>query len=202
VRTGGYTVNAATARRYWAYLGTLTWVLVAAALASGLVATLYALQRPRTEVSSEAYAVYSVVLTQEYGSWFKGKSAVTIVPHTVLEPQGHAGYEACRNQLGKDETWRSLFDEMASEKDEFRIEARLSLPGKYMMQTSAKNDGSVLFFVSVVEFSADGSKAMVLVGHHCGALCGDGLVRELVKNNGAWRMTKDNPTAVGLTKKS
>jgi len=100
----------------------------------------------KNEVSDEAYAVYSAVLDEQYGSWFKGKNGAVIVPHTVLEPQGHPGYKACRQTLGQVELWQGLFDKMVNEKEEFRIEPRLTLPGKYAMQARQESEGSVVFF--------------------------------------------------------
>jgi hypothetical protein len=174
-------------------LRALRSVVLIGAVVSLVASGLDGQKEMRPEVSGEAYAVYSAALSEEYGYWFKGKGSVAIIPHTVLEPQGHPGYESCQQEFVKDDVWRSLFDKMIAEKAKFRIEARLSLPGEYKMQAAKEGDSAVLFFLSAVEFSTDGSKAMVLVGHHCGALCGGGLVRKLVKTRGSWHMIKDQP---------
>jgi hypothetical protein len=174
-------------------LRALRSAVLAGAVASLASSGLNGQEKTTAEVSGEAYAVYSTVLSEEYGSWFKGKGSVAIIPHTVLEPQGHPSYESCQQEFVKDDVWRSLFDKMTAEKAKFRIEARLRLPGKYKMQAAKGGESAVLFFLSAVEFSPDGSKAMVLAAHHCGALCGGGLVRELVKTKGSWHMIKDQP---------
>jgi hypothetical protein len=51
----------------------------------------------RREVAAESYEVYSAMLTQHYGSWFKGKDPVLIHSYTALELQGHQGAN-CRER--------------------------------------------------------------------------------------------------------
>jgi len=146
------------------------------------------------EVSPDAYEVYSAVLTQHYGSWFKQKTPRLIFAQTVLEPQGHSG-GGCRAQAEKNPIVLDLLDKLLSEKQEFRVEGKLRLPGPYKMVTgrlrTPENEEPGVFFLSMVEFSEDRSKAMVLVGRNCGALCGGGYVWILHKSNGSWRMAQD-----------
>jgi hypothetical protein len=101
-------------------------VLVAVMVAAAMKA---ANTQEKTEVSAEAYRVYSAVLTQQYRSWFKGSDPILIIAHTVLEPQGHAGYEGCRAQIPQE--LLPFFDRLVAERREFRIEPKLQLPGPY-----------------------------------------------------------------------
>src|SRR5579864_416222 len=84
----------------------------------------------RKEVTADAYDVYSAVLTQQYGSWFKQPRSVLVLSRTVLEPQGHSGGD-CRAQAEKDPIARKLFDKLLSENQQLRIEPRFRLPGPY-----------------------------------------------------------------------
>jgi len=155
-----------------------------------LLLVIYALStfgQAQEEVSSEAYDVYSAVLTQHYGSWFKEKVPVLIFSKTVLEPQGHSG-GGCKPQAEKNPVVLNLLDKLLSEKQQLRIEGKLRLPRPYKMVTgklqSSENDESGVFSLSGVEFSGDRSRAMVLVEQDCGALrlCGTGYVWMLHKS--------------------
>ena len=84
----------------------------------------------RKEVSTDSYDVYSAVLSQQYGSWFKQKAPVLILPHTVLEPQGHSGGN-CPIQAQRKATVKELLDKLLLEKHELRIGQRLRVPGPY-----------------------------------------------------------------------
>jgi hypothetical protein len=146
----------------------------------------------REEVSADSYDVYSAVLAQHHGSWFKQKELVLISSHTVLEPQHHQG---CRAQGEQSPVVRGLLDKLLAEKQEFRIAAKLRLPGPYKILTGKSdirtNHEPGLVFLSAVEFSDDRSKAIVLVGHICGGLCGGGYVWILDKRNGSWHISND-----------
>jgi len=147
----------------------------------------------RREVSADSYDVYSAVLTLHHGSWFNQKEPVLISSHTVLEPQHHQG---CPAQGEQSAVVRNLLDKLLAEKQEFRIAAKLRLPGPYNILTGKAdirtNQEPGLVFLSAVEFSEDRSKAMVLVGHVCGGLCGGGYVWILDKRNGSWRISNDH----------
>lgn len=149
----------------------------------------------RAAVTADSYQVYSAVLTQQYGSWFKDNHPVLIIPHTVLEPQGHPGYESCRASVEQD--LLKVFDKLAAETREFRIETRLELPGPYKMLMGKtiirENKEPGVVFLSAVEFSKDRSKALVLVGHSCAGLCGGGSVRSLEKRPDGWHLTNNQP---------
>ena len=67
---------------------------------------------------------------------------------------------------------------------------------KAIQQRSRVADGfpfnaSVLFHVSAVGFSRDGTRALVYVGHYCGGLCGGGTYHFLVKKDGKWQVDKE-----------
>jgi|ERR1035441_6267743 hypothetical protein len=67
---------------------------------------------------------------------------------------------------------------------------------KAIQQRSRVADGfpfnaSVLFHVSAVGFSRDGTRALVYVGHYCGGLCGGGTYHFLVKKDGKWQIDKE-----------
>jgi hypothetical protein len=150
--------------------------------------------KPTQEVEPEAYAVYSAILTQHYASWFKGKDPVLISSYTRLEPQGHQGSN-CRERAKDKKTVQDLLEQLLSEKESFQISPKLRVPGKYqMVRRSAQvreNQEPGLVFFSNVEFSPDRSKAMILVGHNCGGLCGNGFVWILDKHGGRWSLAKD-----------
>ncbi len=148
----------------------------------------------RKEVAADSYDVYSAVLTQHYRSWFKQNDPVLIAQHTVLEPQGHGG-GGCRAQAERNAIVRGLLDRLLAEKQEFGIAAKLRLPGPYKISTGKArireyHEPGIVFF-SAVQFSEDRSKAMVLVGHSCGSLCGDGQVWILDKRDGGWHLSND-----------
>jgi hypothetical protein len=150
--------------------------------------------KPRQEVSAESYEVYSAILSQQYASWFKGKDPVLIYPYTALEPQGHPGVN-CRERAGSVKVVLDLLDQLFSEREGFQISAKLRLPGKYQIlkgkTQSPENEEPGIVFLSNVEFSPDRSKAMVLVGHNCGGLCGTGFVWILDKHGDRWSLAKD-----------
>jgi hypothetical protein len=150
--------------------------------------------KPKEEVTAESYEVYSAVLTQHYGSWFKGKDPVLISSSTALEPQGHQGAN-CRERAKGLETVRDLVEQLLSEKERFLVSPKLQLPGDYHMvkgKSQIREDQQPgVVFLSKVEFSPDRSKAVVLVGHSCGRLCGDGLVWILEKHDDSWVLAKD-----------
>ena len=148
----------------------------------------------RKQVSADSYDVYSAVLTQHYASWFKQKKPIQILSHTVLEPQGHSG-GGCRAQAEKDSTRLDLLEKLLSENQQLRIEDKLHLPGPYKMITGklrGPEDREVgIVSLSAVEFSQDHSRAMVLVAHDCGPLCGTGYVWILRKVGHGWAMDKE-----------
>ena len=148
--------------------------------------------RPTKEIAAESYEVYSAVLTQHYSSWFKGKGPVLIYSHTALEPQGHQG---CRVQTMTAGVVQDLVGVLLAEKEEFQILPRMRLPGKYEMVKGTaevrENQEPGIVFFSNVEFSPDRSKAIVLVGHSCGPLCGDGFVWILEKHGDRWSLARD-----------
>ena len=160
-----------------------------------VVAVVGVVAQDRKEVDAESYDVYSAVLTRHYKSWFMQKEPVLIIAHTVLEPQGHTGSAQCRGQEGQDADDQELLDKLVAEKLEFRIEGKLRLPGPYKMLKGKagirENQEPGVVFLSAVEFSTDRSKAMVLVGHNCGGLCGDGIVRTLVKRGDGWHLANN-----------
>jgi len=168
-------------------------VLVAVMVAAAMKA---ANAEEKTEVSAEAYRVYSAVLTQQYRSWFKGSDPILIIAHTVLEPQGHAGYEGCRAQIPQE--FLPLFDRLVTEKREFRIEPKLKLPGTYKMfhgkAIIRENKEPGVVFLSVVEFSNDHSRVVILAGHSCGGLCGSGSLQSLEKRSDGWHVAKNQPS--------
>jgi hypothetical protein len=156
-----------------------------------------AIAQEKQEVTAESYQVYSAVLTQQFGSWFKGEEPVVIMPHTVLEPQGHEGYQSCHAEVAKDAALVKLLDKLVAKTQEFRIAPKLQLPGPYkMLKGNANiraNKEPGIVFLSAVEFSKDHSKALVLVGHSCGGLCGGGSVRSLEKRCEGWYLSKKQP---------
>jgi hypothetical protein len=52
-------------------------------------------------------------------------------------------------------------------------------------------NASVIFHVSAVGFSRDGTRALVYVGHDCGGLCGGGRYHLLVKKDGQWQVDRE-----------
>jgi hypothetical protein len=170
----------------------LNAVLLTIALVAGVAELASPQERKRKEVRADSYEVYSAVLAQHYGTWFKQKEPVLILPHTVLEPQGHQG---CGSQTEQSTVVRRLLDKLLAEKEQFQIAPKLQLPGKYRILTTKaeirENAEPGVVFLSSVEFSEDRSKAMMLVGHNCGGLCGDGHVWILDKGKDGWRMSKD-----------
>ena len=159
-----------------------------------LLVAISCVAQKRKEVSSDSYDVYSAVLTQHYASWFKQKEPVQILSHTVLEPQGHSD-GGCRARVEKDPTRLELLEQLLSENQQLRIADKLRLPGRYKMFTGKlrgpedREVGIVSF--SAVEFSRDRSKAMVLVAHDCGPLCGTGYVWILSKVDHGWAMDRE-----------
>jgi hypothetical protein len=83
----------------------------------------------RKEVTTESYEVYSAVLAQHYGSWFKRKDPVLIFSETALEPQGHQGAN-CGERTTKVKVVEDLLEKLLSEKEKFQIFPKLRLPGK------------------------------------------------------------------------
>ena len=146
----------------------------------------------RKEVCADCYDVYSAVLSQQYGSWFKQKEPVLIAGHTVLEPQHHQG---CPTQGEQNAVVQQLLNKLLAEKQELRIAAKLRLPGPYKIFSGKteipENREPGLVFLSAVEFSEDRSKAIVLVGHVCGGLCGGGYVSILERRNGDWHKASE-----------
>jgi hypothetical protein len=141
----------------------------------------------RKEVNADSYDVYSAVLGQQYGAWFKQREPVLIAAHTVLEPQHHQG---CPAQGEQSVVVRQLLDKLLAERQEFRVAAKLRLPGPYKIFSGKteipENHEPGLVFLSAVEFSEDRSKAIVLIGHRCGGLCGGGYITVMEKRNGGW----------------
>lgn len=148
----------------------------------------------RKEVATESYEVYSAVLAQHYGSWFKGKDPVLIFSETAFEPQHHRGAN-CGQRTTKVKVVQDLLEKLLSEKEKFQIFPKLQLSGKYRILKGKaqirENHEPGVVFLSNVEFSPDGSKALVLVGNNCGGLCGHGLVWALDKRSDGWHLAKD-----------
>ena len=172
---------------------TIRSILLLVALVAGNAQSSFSGQdRDRKEVSTDSYAVYSAILTQHYGSWFRQKEPILVLPYTVLEPQGHQG---CRTQAQQSAVVQDLLRMLLAEKEQFRIAAKFRLPGPYKVLTGKaeirENHEPGAVFLSAVGFSRDSSKAIVLVGHNCGGLCGDGYVWILDKRKGNWHMTHD-----------
>jgi len=166
-------------------------VALGASATGGAVAQL----SERTEVSKDSYDVYSALLTQHYGSWFKWQQ-VLISASTVLESQGHPGSVAgCRQQVAQRTVVRDLFAKLVSEKQQFWIAAKLQVPGQYKMfeskRATLENGESSVFFLSPVEFSDDGSRAVVFAARDCGALCGEGHLWILDKHSNHWQLVSE-----------
>jgi len=51
-----------------------------------------------------------------------------------------------------------------------------------------------VLYVSLPAYSADGSRAVIVLGTGCGSLCGVGEIVELEKKDGVWRRTRDQET--------
>jgi|HubBroStandDraft_4_1064222.scaffolds.fasta_scaffold739472_2 hypothetical protein len=171
------------------------WAIIAISIATAGVA--FGQQStPMKEVAAESYEVYSSVLSEHYGSWFKEKDPPLISSYTALEPQGHPGVGAnCRERAKDVQVLQDLLGQLVSEKEKFQISSKLRLPGKYQMVKGKshirENQEPGIVFLSNVEFSPDRSKAIVLVGHSCGPLCGDGFVWILDKHGDHWSLAKD-----------
>jgi hypothetical protein len=167
-------------------------ILLALVLVVSSAKSAVAQEKQRAEVSVDSYEVYSAVLNQRHGSWFKQKEPVLISSHTVLEPQHHQG---CPVQGEQSAVVRNLLSKLLAEKQEFKIAAKLRLPGPYELFTGRAdirtNHEPGLVFLSAVEFSEDRSKAIVLVGHICGGRCGGGYVWILDRRNGSWQISND-----------
>ena len=142
-------------------------------------------------IESASYAVYSALLTQQYGTWFRKNKFVQIAARTIPPDHSHGDYMARCSTNANDETDRQLIQRLLTQVDETeKLEGKLNLPGQYVL---VKGKPSIregvepgIVTLSAVVFSADGKRAVVWVGNSCGSLCATGLMWRLDKTAQGW----------------
>ena len=150
--------------------------------------------RPSETKESDPYAVYSALLTQEYGEWFRKNKFVQIAARTIPLDRSHGDYMARCSTDANDETDRQLIMRLLSQVDQSeKLKAELNLPGQYVLvegrATILEGVEPRIVTLSSVVFSADAKRALVWVGNSCGGLCGTGLMWRLDKTPQGWRAT-------------
>jgi hypothetical protein len=149
-------------------------------------------------VEPESYAIYSTLLSQHYGEWFRKNKSVAISVYTAAPSHGPGSELIARCESGADnETDRELIGYLWSSPSK-RLEAKLAVPGAYHLTEGKANVREGLepgiIWLSPVAFSEDRRHAMVWLRNFCGGLCGSGMMWTLDSRDGDWKVGKSIPS--------
>jgi hypothetical protein len=147
-----------------------------------------------TAVGSESYDVYSALLAQRYGFWFRQDRVVKIAAYTTVPSHGRGGnlIAQCIAEA-ENESDRELIKHLSSaQSPPQRLEAKLIIPGRYTIVDGKPDfqEGTEpgIVWLSSVAFAKDQRHAMVWVRNFCGGLCGSGMMWKLDLTIHGWRV--------------
>jgi hypothetical protein len=158
----------------------------------------------------DSYNIYSMSLRTELPPQWK-ITAWAIKQETQTFPNhGVSNGNNLRLCLDPSQDQKSIYlplieDYATRNKKKLVLERKFDLPQyalvdsteiRAIQQRSRTADGfpfnvSVIFHVSTVGFSREGTRALVYVGHDCGSLCGGGQYHLLVKVDGQWQVDRE-----------
>jgi hypothetical protein len=162
-------------------------------------------------LSPEDYAVYSALLLnrgkpEDPEERWDDKPDLIIAEATDSEENGNSnmwGFRSNSKQRPADDTVKNF---NSRQKSSCQLTSQLDSAISYRLLSSAEHDkffekkgvagwsdfykkypkSSGFWTFSPVGYNAQGSEALVYVGHHCGGLCGTGHLVLLAKENGRW----------------
>lgn len=139
-------------------------------------------QELKVEDDSDAYAIYSVLLSAEQPRvtvWnIRNQTERGPLRMCVIPPPD------------QEQIYRSVIEQFKTRNQEkLSLKRSFDLPAYNLVCPQDK--ALPVFEVSAVGFNNEHTRALVYVGHHCGSLCGGGTYHLMVKINGKWEPDRE-----------